>query len=192
MQTFAEYKAKAEAFGSMLKGRDEWFVSDISRHRESKIIDESNFDAALKVLKGESETLEIVRFGHWAVGWIEHLFIHPSRKTELESLEEKLDNYPILDEDDFRGREDAATFEAWVSYGCKEFAELLQERFDLMDSTRDLILRSPDWTEFVFSEKMSNVLRREDEKHIVNVDQITRNELAAVLVELRNKIRSNT
>ena len=80
----------------------------LSRHRDSGLVEESNFYSALKALNGESDTVKIIRSKHWAVGWIEMILIHESDKVSVDKgneIEESLENYPILDEDDFYERE---------------------------------------------------------------------------------------
>jgi len=76
----------------------------LSRHRDSGLVEESNFQSALKALNGKSDTVKIIRAKHWAVGWIEVILIHESDKEAIEKgieIEKSLENYPILNEDDF-------------------------------------------------------------------------------------------
>ena len=80
----------------------------LSRHRDSGLIEESNFYSALKMLNGESDTVKVIRASHWAVGWIEVILIHESDKVSVDKgneIEESLESYPILNEDDFYERE---------------------------------------------------------------------------------------
>ena len=48
----------------------EYFVF-LSQSRDSDALTRSNFECGLKALGGESEAVQVVREGHWAVGWIE-------------------------------------------------------------------------------------------------------------------------
>ncbi len=76
----------------------------LSRHRDSGLVEESNFWSALKALNGESDTVKVIRSSHWAVGWIEFILIHESDKVSVDKgneIDKALDNYPILDEDAF-------------------------------------------------------------------------------------------
>ena len=76
-------------------------------HRDSELVEESNFWSALKMLNGESDTVKIIRFRHWAVGWIEMILIHESDKESINKgneIEKALESYPILNEDDFYER----------------------------------------------------------------------------------------
>ena len=80
----------------------------LSRNRDSGLVEESNFWSALKALNGESDTVKVIRAKHWAVGWIEMILIHESDTKSVDKgneIEKALENYPILDEDDFFARE---------------------------------------------------------------------------------------
>lgn len=103
-----------------------WYVG-LGRNRESSCLSTVNFEVFLeKVLaasdKGsvlepdisrdgeamEIDTVYVVRESHWAVGWIEWIAIHESDKGALakaEELFERLDDYPVLDEDKWSERE---------------------------------------------------------------------------------------
>ena len=78
------------------------------RTRDSGLVEESNFWSALKALNGESDTVKVVRAKHWLCGWIEMILIHESDIVSVDKgneIEKALENYPILDEDDFFARE---------------------------------------------------------------------------------------
>ncbi len=76
----------------------------LSRHRDSGLVEESNFQSALKALNGESDTVKVIRAKHWAVGWVEMILIHESDTKSVNKgneIEKALESYPILDEDAF-------------------------------------------------------------------------------------------
>ncbi len=80
----------------------------LSHHRDSELVEESNFWSALRMLNGESDTVKVIRAKHWAVGWVEMILIHESDKDSIDKgneIEKALENYPVLDEDDFYERE---------------------------------------------------------------------------------------
>ena len=74
------------------------------RTRDSGLVEESNFQSALKALNGESDTVKVIRAKHWLCGWIEIILIHESDKELIDKgneIEKALESYPILDEDAF-------------------------------------------------------------------------------------------
>jgi hypothetical protein len=80
----------------------------LSHHRDSRLVEESNFQSALKALNGESDTVKVIRAKHWLCGWVEMILIHESDIKSVDKgneIEKALENYPILDEDDFYERE---------------------------------------------------------------------------------------
>lgn len=73
-----------------------------------------------KVLFDEPEadmaTVQVVSENHWACGWIEWIAIHGSDEAalrEADRLMAKLDNYPVLNEDDWSRREDESAQTIW-------------------------------------------------------------------------------
>ena len=69
----------------------------LTRSRESDTLTESNWEVALERLGGESEDVEIHRFGHWACGWWEALTVRKGSEAEKEALEieSELESYPV-------------------------------------------------------------------------------------------------
>jgi len=100
----------------------DYYSAGVGRSRESDCLEESNFHAMLSALgitsfmcddgsvtEGESRTAFVVREMHWAVGWVEWIAIHKSDERALriaDDCRQRLDDYPILDEEDFSRRED--------------------------------------------------------------------------------------
>jgi hypothetical protein len=85
----------------------EYYSSGVGRSRDSDCLEESNFDAMLAELGGESETVQVVRESHWAVGWVEWIAIHESDEKALraaDGLLKSLEDYPVLDEEDHSRR----------------------------------------------------------------------------------------
>ena len=102
----------------------------LGRHRDSDIITESNFNVALERLGGESDTVKVVRESHWAVGWVEWIAIHESDNEALElarDMVDSLNDYPILNESDFSGREWDAAHEYWESLDLSERVDLCRD-----------------------------------------------------------------
>jgi hypothetical protein len=107
-----------------------YFVG-LSQHRDSDALDRSNFRSALEALGGESETVHVVREGHWAVGWVEWIAIHESDEKALAvqyEIEGSLANYPVLNEEDFCEEEAEEANEVWRNcYDEKERIDYVRE-----------------------------------------------------------------
>lgn len=109
---------------------DGYFVG-LGQHRDSDALDRSNFRAALEALGGESDTVHVVREGHWAVGWIEWIAIHESNTEALKiqyDIERSLADYPVLDESDWCEEEAEEANEVWSNcYTDRERVEYIRE-----------------------------------------------------------------
>jgi len=107
-----------------------WFVG-LGQNRDSDALERSNFISALEALGGESETVRVVREGHWAVGWIEWIAIHESDDKALAiqyEIEGSLADYPVLDESDWSEEEAEEANEVWQNcYNEKERIEYVRE-----------------------------------------------------------------
>lgn len=98
-------------------------------HRDSDLLVESNWDQILEALGGESETVKVIRFSHWAVGWVESIFVHEGNLGALRiasELLDRMDDYPVLDEDDFSERECDAANECWASMSVSDRVDLIK------------------------------------------------------------------
>ena len=113
----------------------DWAVL-LGRNRDSDVLTESNWQAALELLVGESETVNIHRFGHWACGWLEYLCVRIMSPAHLiaQKIESDLENYPVLDEEDYCEREQGAAESVWADcYNPKERIEYIRENPDQFD-----------------------------------------------------------
>lgn len=102
----------------------------VTRNRDSDILTESNFECALERLGGESDNVQVIRFGHWACGWWEALcVVEGSNKEALaQKMHKDLDGYPVLDENDFSEREMEEANRVWKDcYNKKERLEYIRE-----------------------------------------------------------------
>lgn len=122
--------------------REEWFVLGVSRTRDSEALTEANFQAALEDLGGESEFVEVHRFGHWGPGWFELILISPDA-TELlkkaEEIEASLESYPVLDDELFSQLEEEEAVENWKCWAGRSFVQSLSKVFDLSETTTDFL-----------------------------------------------------
>ena len=103
----------------------------LGRNRDSDPLDESNFSVALDMLGGESESVQVHSFGHWACGWLEIILIYPRDKRAASiagEIAESLSNYPILDEFDYSERELEAAEQIWRNcYSVEDRKEYIRE-----------------------------------------------------------------
>jgi len=126
---FSEYRKQAD-FGYWGPERDTWDVSEINHTRDSDILSESNWIALLELLGGEKDTVEIHRFNHWAVGWIEIIIVDTEDiDTHLKLLkaEKDYDGYPCLDEELYSNMETEAMEKYWDEISLSEKIEYMQD-----------------------------------------------------------------
>jgi hypothetical protein len=122
--------------------RANWRIVPVGRNRDANELSESNFAVAVDMLGGESETVEIHRFGHWTNGWFEILIVdsEDSEKiTIVDDIERSLENYPILDEMDFYQREWDSAVECWEIYGYSDFVSGICKQFNLSEDIDEFL-----------------------------------------------------
>lgn len=113
-----------------LENREDWLVLPVSRTRDSGPFSNSNFEMALKLLGGESDEVEVHRFGHWGPGWYEIILVKPDAKAEKEArdIETALANYPVLDDNDYSDRLQEDANETWKNcYNDKSRLEYIRD-----------------------------------------------------------------
>lgn len=94
----------------------EYYSAGFGRSRDSDCLEENNFVEALAALGGESDTVQVVRESHWAVGWVEWIAIHESDEKAIriaEELNERRDEYLSLNDDTLSEREMEAANDVW-------------------------------------------------------------------------------
>lgn len=80
---------------------EDYYRTGIEQSRDSKSLECANFSAMLEKLGGESKTVIINRSGHWAVGWVEAIYIHKSNSKKLKIADDLMidfESYPVIDE----------------------------------------------------------------------------------------------
>lgn len=123
MQTLGEFfKRDSAYFGE----RREWIVA-ATLNRDSDALSRSNYRCMLSLLggngtegrKGNQEVAEgvaIEEASHWACGWLQYLIVDPAR-ADLVVIAEKalarLEDYPVLDEEDFSQEESEEAEQVW-------------------------------------------------------------------------------
>lgn len=108
--------------------RNEYFVA-YGQHRDSDTLTRSNFRSILSSLGGESDTVLIIRDSHWAVGWVEAIYIHESDQAKLTIADDiltALEDYPIVNATDFSDLEWDAACKYWESMSVSDRVSWLQ------------------------------------------------------------------
>lgn len=105
------------------------FYGLITQNRDSDTLTRSNFTCALELLGGESDNVQVHRFGHWACGWWEIIAVKKGTKEFkiAEDIERKLENYPVVNEDHWSELQYEEQTEYWNSLSIKERVELCWE-----------------------------------------------------------------
>jgi hypothetical protein len=117
MQRYHEFQpTKFDLRGLSLPERQNWLVTPVAHNRDSDTLTESNFKVVklwLDDYDPEGHDHEVHRFTHWACGWFEIILVRPDSAcaTKATMIEDKLENYPILDEFDYSERENSDSVE---------------------------------------------------------------------------------
>jgi hypothetical protein len=127
-------------------------------HRDSDAWEKSNFDNALEMLGGEGSgevqdpdnpdeplpAVVVEHSGHFAVGWVENILVHQDADDKvaiLQDIMDRLEEYPLLNEDDVSSREYDEMVQAFGDYGASDFRKEMNmdEFFD-----DEFLLLKPD------------------------------------------------
>ena len=106
-----------------------YLVLPCGRNRDSGDLDESNFHTALEILGGESDSVQVHRFGHWGCGWFELILVDSTDADKVaiaETIEATLSEYPVLDDSDFSEREYNSACDYWARASVRDRAEYLK------------------------------------------------------------------
>ena len=78
-------------------------MGPVGQHRDSDCLSRSNFTVIYGDLSARfGDSVDVARFGHWAVGWVEEIIFDVGNEDcerAVAAWREKLDNYPVADED---------------------------------------------------------------------------------------------
>lgn len=111
-------------------------------------MDRCNFQVFLKEMGGESETVEVHRFGHWGPGWFELILINPTDTeavAKAEEMEAALSDYPILDEEAHSRMEWEETSEYWARMSVRERIDYLHRaELSIFAARRDSLPEDDD------------------------------------------------
>jgi hypothetical protein len=143
MKTLSEYFQTSSAYW----GEDSHWLVVATKHRDSDCLTRSNFRCMVAALAGKEnkhagakgstalcDTVAIEEASHWAVGWIQYLVIDPAdieKVKQAEQLLAKLEDYPVLNEEDWSELETEEANEVWKNcYRPKERITYIREHRD--------------------------------------------------------------
>lgn len=101
----------------------DYYSAGVGQSRDSSTLERSNFRSMLRALGGESETVVVVREGHWAVGWVEWIAIHATDDAALavaDRIAGALRDYSVVDENDWNELELETAESWWRDMGMRE------------------------------------------------------------------------
>ena len=90
------------AVGANVIAAPNWVCAPVGVCRDSDSVERANFDALLTELAevADEGDYEVIRFAHWAVGWVEEIFCRPNSLAFEMCADTRriLEDYPVLDE----------------------------------------------------------------------------------------------
>ena len=159
----------------------------LSRHRDSDSVSEVNFrEACLEFgITADSkqeigEGAVVLRFGHWAVGWYEILAIDPENEEAMakaKHMEEKLEDYPVLNEEALSEYEWNEIMEAWYNYGAEDQLDKVSDV--LHDMVDDLEIDKSTFRDLF--EQYGGMLEHGGNEIIINGHSVDWEELATAV-----------
>lgn len=105
-------------------------VGPCGRSRDSDALERSNMTSALETLTAAGARFDIVRFGHWAVGWVEEIAHDAGDAATVDavaSIRAQLDRYPVLDDEAYSDLEWADNHPDGARLGAYCYAERDEE-----------------------------------------------------------------
>jgi hypothetical protein len=122
----------------------------MTRSRDSSFLTQHNWEQALALLGGESDSVVIHRFGHWACGWWEALCVTEDKKQAGQAIVDAIERYPLLNEQEFSEKEREAAQEYWGALSLKERVALCQEASISVFSARHPWIPQDDDDGYIF------------------------------------------
>jgi hypothetical protein len=145
LKKYSEFKPSAyDRIGLGLQACQNWLVAPTGRNRDSDCLTESNWECQLGELRAVAEDGEgqpegpedndaqwfVASFNHWACGWFEIVLVRPGSEAHkvAEDIARRLEDYPVLDEDDFGDRERTEADRVWSEcYDTEDRIEYIRE-----------------------------------------------------------------
>lgn len=202
MITYSKFRPTSwDIRGLGLEDRQDWLVAPCGLSRDSGVRETANWRAMLRALGGESDDVEIHRFGHWACGWLEIVIVRPdsAAATEAESIECGLADYPIVCDTTHGEVESEFASNVWRTFAAKEAAGRIWDSY--FDHSEDLGSRgrlreifSEGWEALASDYDAQNCPEYDDEgcPDVERwIDGKSRDEIAALIRAVRKHVRES-
>ena len=126
-----------DAKGLGLPDRQDWIVAPCLQTRDSDSLERANYESQTAILDDYGAVYETHSFGHWGPGWVEITLVAPQYADAVESIHNRLSDYPVLDECRWSELESEAREQDWSTWGRREFQDQLQQALGFGDSLVD-------------------------------------------------------
>lgn len=116
----------------------------LSVSRDSDALERSNWSViTTTILAAYPDDTAIERSHHWAVGWIDRLLVRPGSPAvaAMEQWHQKLDNYPVADEDAYGLLEYNEEWCVRCDRGTREYHPLNGCKFRSADDADEIAYR---------------------------------------------------
>ena len=161
-----------------------------SMNRDSDYLTVSNFETILKVFEDIGvnvvEDYDMsdnvhpfvinVRMKHWLVGWSDIIMIHEDSSPEIwervESINNALSDYPILDDDDYYEKEQNIIDESYESYIKDEFMDIIKKHFDLYDIEEKEDILSKTYLDELIDLSNTEYIIENNSAYVYNIESI--------------------
>lgn len=152
----------------------------LGQHRDSDILDKSNFDVACQILEEVDENCYVIeRENHWAVGWVETLLVDPNNEQAIkaaEDIQNRLNDYPILDEEAYIEAEYNEFEESWDMWGRSDYVRGLQNKYpELENEIDDWDSEKIDELAYKAAQKVSWHYMTESSGVTINIEELVEN-----------------
>lgn len=189
LQKFKDFQpTQFDMKGMGSEGQEDWVVLPTTITRDSDVLSESNFETAKKLLDYAGVDYEVHRFGHWGPGWFEIIVVEPTEKglTQAGEIACALENYPVLDSQDFGEREHEAQDENWENWGRDDALRHLTKLFGLEPDTHDFLDEHEDILDSLYHEGTITFYGEAD-LYLGGLDNMSRNTLAGLIRKARRE-----
>ena len=161
-----------------------------SMNRDSDYLTVSNFETILKLfedigvkvindydMSSDKHPYVInVRARHWAVGWIDTIMIHEDASSviwdQVESINNSLSDYPILDDDDYYQKESDIINESYESYIKDEFMDIIKKHYNLYDIEEKEDILSKTYLDELIDLSNTEYIIENNSAYVYNIESI--------------------